>query len=108
MPSAVSSAPASRVGSFTAEAFQAHLAGLPSGLPSWWLERKRAAYERFASLPLPVRTDEAWRFSNLAGLTLEGCAPVPAPKTALTASIGVRKSAKLVFANGSQIGRAHV
>ncbi|MFM9082025.1 MAG: Fe-S cluster assembly protein SufD, partial [Opitutaceae bacterium] len=52
----------SALGAFTPEAFAAHLASLPP-LPSWWIERKRAAYARFTDLPLPVRTDEAWRFS---------------------------------------------
>ncbi len=61
----------SLVGSFTQEAFNAHLARV-SHLPSWWLDRKRAAYARFAALPLPKRTDEGWRFSNLSGLTLDG------------------------------------
>src|SRR5947209_5772870 len=59
------------IGSFTAEAFAAHLATQKSA-PAWWLERKRAAYEKFAALPLPKRTDESWRFSNLGGLTLDG------------------------------------
>ena len=62
------------VGSFTAEAFAAHLA-TQQAAPAWWLERKRAAYEKFASLPMPRRTDEAWRFSKTAGLTLDGFAP---------------------------------
>lgn len=60
----------SAVGSFTAEAFAAHLASLGS-CPAWWLDRKRAAYEKFAALPLPKRTNEAWRFSNIGGLSLE-------------------------------------
>jgi Fe-S cluster assembly protein SufD len=57
-------------GSFTAEAFAAHLAS-QANAPAWWLDRKRAAYETFASLPLPKRTNESWRFSTLAGLTLD-------------------------------------
>ncbi|HVU24605.1 MAG TPA: Fe-S cluster assembly protein SufD [Opitutus sp.] len=78
----------STIGSFTADAFAAHLATQPSA-PAWWLDRKRAAYDTFASLPLPKRTDESWRFSNIAGLTLAGFnpavgsplagAPLPAP-----------------------------
>ncbi len=56
-------------GVFTREAFDAHLATL-KGTPAWWLERKRAAYDYFASLPLPRRTDEGWRFSNIAGVVL--------------------------------------
>jgi Fe-S cluster assembly protein SufD len=58
-------------GSFTAEAFAAHLAAQKSA-PAWWLDRKRAAYERFAALPMPKRTDESWRFSNISTLTLDG------------------------------------
>ncbi len=42
----------SLVGSFTAEAFATHLASLGNA-PPWWLDRKRAAYEKFASLPMP-------------------------------------------------------
>ena len=62
----------SLVGAFTPEAFAAHLASLPSSLPTWWLDRKRAAYEKFAALPMPARTDEMWRFSSIATLTLAG------------------------------------
>ena len=57
----------SLIGSFTPETFAAHLARV-SHLPAWWLDRKRAAYERFASLPMPRRTNEGWRFSNLSTL----------------------------------------
>jgi Fe-S cluster assembly protein SufD len=62
---------ATLTGSFTREAFAAHLERVKH-LPAWWLDRKRAAYERFASLPMPKRTNEGWRFSNLSGLTLDG------------------------------------
>lgn len=48
-----------------------HLASL-EGAPAWWLERKRAAYEKFASLPMPKRGDEPWRFSNVGALSLDG------------------------------------
>jgi Fe-S cluster assembly protein SufD len=73
------SAPTSTVGSFTEAAFHAQLARL-AHLPAWWLDRKRAAYARYAALPLPRRTDEGWRFSNLSGLTLDGFA-LPNPIT---------------------------
>lgn len=62
---------ATTVGAFTAEVFAAHLARVQH-LPAWWLDRKRAAYARFAALPLPKRTDEGWRFSHLSGLSLDG------------------------------------
>ena len=63
--------PSPQTGSFTADAFAAHLASL-TGAPDWWLDRKRAAYEKFASLPMPRRTDESWRFSSIGTLTLDG------------------------------------
>ena len=62
---------ATTVGAFTAEVFAAHLARIQH-LPTWWLDRKRAAYARFAALPFPKRTDEGWRFSHLSGLSLDG------------------------------------
>lgn len=94
----------SLVGSFTADAFAAHLASLPP-LPTWWLDRKRAAFERFSALPMPVRTDEAWRFSNISTLTLDGFT-LAAPTTSVPhAPIGIAKAAKLVFANGRLFSR---
>ncbi len=91
----------SLTGSFTAEAFAAHLASLPP-LPQWWLDRKRAAFERFASLPMPPETDEKWRFSNRSTLTIDGF-QLPAngaTAASLHAPIGIKKAAKLIFANG--------
>jgi Fe-S cluster assembly protein SufD len=91
----------SLVGSFTAEAFAAHLASLPP-LPQWWLDRKRAAYERFVALPMPSATDEAWRFSTRSTLTLDGFNLPSAGASAenLHSPIGLKKAAKLVFVNG--------
>lgn len=90
----------STVGSFSREAFEAHLAQV-SHLPAWWLDRKRAAYERFESLPMPARSDEFWRFSSLARLTLEDFALPPAVTFARTnhTSVGVKGAGHLVFAN---------
>ena len=75
--STLTSATPSLVGAFTAEAFARHLAALSSA-PAWWLDRRRAAFETFAALPLPRRTDESWRFSNVASLTLDGFQVEPA------------------------------
>jgi len=75
----------SPVGSFVPDLFASHLASLASA-PAWWLGRKRAAYEKFASLPLPKRTDEPWRFSNIASLTLDGFNVASAPAGAALAS----------------------
>jgi Fe-S cluster assembly protein SufD len=97
------------VGGFTAEAFARHLAGLPSA-PLWWLERKRAAYALFESLPLPSRTDEGWRFSNISGVTLEGYSPAQGrpPFSSSPAPIAVESAATLFFAGGSPVGSAAV
>ena len=58
-------------GAFSADVFAAHLAG-QAHLPPWWLDLKRAAWERFAALPLPQRTEELWRFSNVGAIRLDG------------------------------------
>ncbi len=64
---------ASPNGSFTAGVLAAHLASL-AHLPKWWLDLKREAWNRFIALLLPRRTDEFWRFSNTAGVQLDGYA----------------------------------
>jgi Fe-S cluster assembly protein SufD len=61
----------STIGAFTRDAFDAHLA-TQTQAPVWWIDRKRDAYTRFAGLPMPKRTDESWRFSNITSLTLDG------------------------------------
>jgi Fe-S cluster assembly protein SufD len=93
-------------GSFTREAFEAHLARVRH-LPAWWLERKRAAYERFAALPMPGRTDEGWRFSKLGGLTLEGFALPPAIRLDQMAhrELGVTGAGHIVLANNRLVAR---
>jgi Fe-S cluster assembly protein SufD len=92
----------SLTGSFTREAFDAHLKRV-AHLPAWWLARKRAAYERFAALPMPKRTNEGWRFSNFGALTLDGftlpAASVKPAKLALPAA------ASLAFVNNRVIQR---
>ena len=103
------SAPPSLTGSFTPELFAAHLATV-SHLPAWWLERKRAAYEKFATLPLPTRTDESWRFATLTGLKLDGYAlPAPASPDQLGhAPIGIAKAGKLVLANNRLVAQESI
>jgi len=85
-------------GSFTPDAFARHLA-TQSAAPAWWLERKRSAYARFESLPLPTRTDEGWRFSNLSGVKLEGYTHVPAAG-APAAPLAIETAATLTFSGG--------
>ncbi len=106
--STVSIAARSPLGSFTPEAFKALLAE-QSSLPGWWLDRKRAAYERFAALPLPRRTDESWRFSSIGSLSLDGVEPAaPAAAAAPITKLGLAGSQALTFANNrlaAQTGR---
>ena len=87
------------VGSFTPEAFERHL----SLSPSWWHERKRAAYARFESLPMPSRTDESWRFSNISGIKLEGFVPDSANAAGTKAAqvaFSLAAEPTLTFVNG--------
>ena len=104
-PSASPVAPGA-IGAFTEEAFQAHLAA-EQGLPAWWLEAKQAAWRRFQSLPLPGRTDEAWRFSSLAGISLADFQPVAPvrPSDYRGSNLGCESAARLVFANNALVHR---
>ena len=89
----------SPIGSFTPDIFASHLASVGSA-PAWWLDRKRAAYEIFASRPLPKRTDESWRFSNIASLDLDGFALRTSEQTAI-APFPVTNAASLTFVNNA-------
>jgi len=95
------SSPTSIVGSFTREAFAAHLERVKH-LPAWWLERKRAAYERFAALPMPKRTDEGWRFSNFGALTLDGFA---LPSGGASIAPGFPAAVSITFVNNRAVAR---
>ncbi len=98
------SSPANLTGSFTREAFNAHLSRV-AHLPGWWLDRKRAAYERFAALPMPKRTDEGWRFSNFGALTLDGFVPPAAGAKGQVTRAKAFAVASLSFLNGQASGR---
>lgn len=101
--SAVSSASPARspIGAFTPDLFASHVASLGSA-PSWWLERKKAAFQQFSSLPLPKRTDESWRFSNFAGIALDNYALLSGAKTSI-APFPVDNAASLTFVNNTAI-----
>lgn len=71
-----------------------------------WLRQSRfEGWEAFETLPMPARTDEAWRFANIKALDLSTFTkPRPMHEGAQAACIegsrGVEKSAgKMVFAN---------
>ena len=93
----------STLGNFTADAFNTHLAAQKSA-PAWWLERKREAYAQFAALPMPKRTDETWRFSNIAGLTLDGFETAPGIPGGLSADSPFGAPA-LTFVNNALVGQ---
>lgn len=74
-------------------------------LPSWLNDQRASAWTQFQSLPMPARTDQAWRFSNIAALDL---APykMGQPLSAADASdlversVGIENnSGRLVFAD---------
>ncbi len=106
MSSSVQTPSPSLVGSFTPEAFNAHLA-TQSDAPVWWLDYKRKSYARFAELPMPKRTDETWRFSNISGLTLDGFKVgrvVPNAPSNLPTGTGIDGVAALTFINNVLVG----
>jgi Fe-S cluster assembly protein SufD len=85
------------------EDFSAHLANC-AGLPSWWLEAKKSAWDQFLALPMPKRNDERWRFSNVAALDLDWL-KLPAPATTSPLSIpSFPHAAELSFSNGELTG----
>src|SRR5689334_15834323 len=40
------------------------------GAPEWFSKRQLAGWAEFQRLPMPARTDQAWRFSNVGALDL--------------------------------------
>ena len=96
-----STATRSPIGGFTPDLFASHLGSVASA-PAWWLERKKAAYEKFSSLPLPRRNDEPWRFSNIGALALEGFGLLP-PTKAPVAPFTLPHAASLTFVNNAAV-----
>lgn len=92
------------------------LGGIPARshdtLPSWFSDQQRSAWTQFQSLPMPARTDQAWRFSNISALDLSPYSPAGALPDAdgreiLERSIGLDKtSGRLVFADDHFLNRA--
>ena len=74
-------------------------------LPAWLNDQRASAWTQFQSLPMPVRTDQAWRFSNIAALDLSPYTtgrPLSAAdaRDVVTRSVGIEKtSGRLVFAD---------
>lgn len=106
-----------RSNTFSDEAFAAHLSHCAaSSAPQWLAERKRTAWEQFQSLPMPVRSDEKWRFTNLQKLTLKGfdVAPQEAASAELKqqalqeAALVKEVAGSLTFVNGELVGQADI
>jgi Fe-S cluster assembly protein SufD len=53
-----------------------------NGAQGWWADAQKAAWSRFESLPMPVRTDEDWRFSSINAVKLDGLNAAEAVKSA--------------------------
>lgn len=75
--------------------------------PIWFREQQAAAGADFEATPAPRRTDEPWRFSNIAALDLSGfqpAGPVSNEGRIINGSHGVAEfSAKLVFGNNALV-----
>jgi Fe-S cluster assembly protein SufD len=79
--------------------------------PQWLRETRATAWETFAALPMPVRTDEHWRFANLKTIdlsTFKQALPLDeAAKNGLRArSRGLEHAAgRMVFGNDQLLSR---
>lgn len=76
-------------------------------LPEWYRALRAEAWERFQSLPVPARTNQAWRFADLKHLRIEGVVPAAPVAPSVAADLVARAvserpaafSAHFVFAN---------
>ena len=91
------------------------LSGIPEGrgadLPGWFQERQREAWARFIAMPMPVRKDQAWRFSSVNALDLAPYVHGEAQRQAARAeilerSVGIDEvTARLIFADDHLLRR---
>ncbi len=76
-------------------------------LPDWYRDFQSAAWDRFTALPVPTRTNQAWRFADLTHLRFEGYRPARPVSESLAADLVARAvserpaqfAAHFVFAN---------
>ncbi len=92
---------------FTSARFAQHLSQR-GYLPAWWLETKKAAWNQFLALPLPSRTDETWRFSNLKGLDLDGYHVPEEPSQQIPHHTDFPQAAEIVFSNRQVVARSTI
>jgi Fe-S cluster assembly protein SufD len=82
-----------------------------SSEPAWYSETRSSAWEIFESLPMPARSEEAWRFANVSSLDLSGFRRPLLVSDAdqadiLQRSLGLRERAgRMVFANDQLLSR---
>ena len=75
------------------------------GLPEWYAEARGAAWDEFLGLPMPVRTDEEWRFADLKKLDFDAFVDASEVDDATAADLITRSTAlqenagRIVFAN---------
>ena len=73
--------------------------------PDWFRDQQAAALADYETTPAPARTDEPWRFSNIAALDLtafQPAGPVTSEGGLINASQGLEEfSAKLIFGNNT-------
>jgi len=81
--------------------------------PELLAEINRRGAAQFAQLPMPRRTDQAWRFTTLGAVALEGFAPapaVPSEQAELLAAQTIPESAhaagRITFVNDTLSGEA--
>ena len=78
---------------------------------NWFSQLRFAGWKAFEDAPLPVRTDEAWRFATIKALDLsEFRRPVPVEAPAAAGLIrrsagGFKTAGRMIFANDQLISR---
>ena len=81
-------------------------------LPGWFADQQRMAWTQFQSLPMPARTDQAWRFSKVDALDLSPYSRArnlsgTDSREILKRSVGLDgTSGRLVFADDRLLDRA--
>ena len=83
-----------------------------SHLPAWWHDLKRHAWAHYLETPLPKRTDELWRFSNLQGWRLDrpfalaAAAPAAiAARLIAESSLVTEKAAQAIYVNNARVAQ---
>jgi Fe-S cluster assembly protein SufD len=88
--------------------FQVHqeLSGLNV---DWFREKQQAAWARFLELPVPVRTNEKWRFANLTRIRdMDGFSPVTGespdvPEIVVKSGRFEKVSGRIILADDAQV-----